>query len=57
MLLTLLHWRTAGAAKVVVTPPFTGERENYTGRYLITANRAQPYLHGSVWKKTWRDQY
>ena len=56
MLLTLF----APSGAVVEPPvesgdPFTGPRTNYIGRYLVTANRLAPYLHGSVWKKTWRD--
>jgi len=54
MFLTLLTWRV-GESIVVGTPPFTGEKTNYTGRYLVTANRSQPELHGHVWRKTWRD--
>jgi len=30
-------------------------RDNYDGKYLITANRLQPFLHGSVYKKNRRD--
>ena len=56
MLLTLLQ----SVSAVMVAPvdpnaPFTGPRTNYTGRYRVTANRMAPYLHGSVWKKNYRD--
>jgi len=58
MLLTLLQ-SVSGAVVIppVVDPnaPFTGPRTNYTGRYRVTANRMAPYLHGSVWKKNYRD--
>lgn len=57
MLLTLFAPSGAVAEPPpVVIPPIPDVlRENYTGRYLVTANRLAPYLHGSVWKKNWRD--
>jgi hypothetical protein len=56
--------KTRTGPPVVVIPPVEPPgpipdvvRTNYTGRYLVTANRLQPYLHGSVWKKTRKDVY
>ncbi len=46
----------AGPPPVVLPPIPDIVRDNYTGPAgRVTANRLAPYLHGSVWKKTWRD--